>query len=186
VINNKSAVLAASFAVLLGACSSTPVAPPPAPAKTSMAPAPAPLSPAPVATPRATAPVSAVTTVTLPPYLDPKSSISTERSIYFAFDDYSVSSDFNALVERQGKFLASSPTVAVKIEGNADERGGAEYNLALGQKRAEAVLRALRIYGAKDSQMEAVSWGDTKPKAPGQDETAWAQNRRADLQYPSK
>ena len=129
---------------------------------------------------------SAGTTVTLPPYLDPKSSISTERSIYFAFDDYSVSSDFNTLVERQGKFLASSPTVNVKIEGNADERGGAEYNLALGQKRAEAVLKALRIYGARDSQMEAVSWGDTKPKAPGHDEAAWAQNRRADLQYPTK
>jgi len=126
------------------------------------------------------------TTVTLPPYLDPKSSISTARSIYFALDDYSVSSDFNALVERQGRFLASSPKIAVKIEGNADERGGAECNLALGQKRAEAVLRALRIYGAEDSQMEAVSWGDTKPKAPGHDEAAWAQNRRADLQYPSK
>lgn len=185
-INNKSAVLAASFAVLLGACSSTPIAPPPlsAPAKAAMAPETTP--PAPAATPRATAPASAVTTVTLPPYLDPKSSISTERSVYFAFDDYSVSSEFNALVERQGKFLASRPKVAIKIEGNADERGGAEYNLALGQKRAEAVLRALRIYGAEDSQMEAVSWGDTKPKAPGHDEAAWAQNRRADLQYPSR
>lgn len=186
-INNKSAALAASLALLLGACSSTPMAPPtpaPAPSKAAMAPAPA--APAPAAVPTATAPVSAVTTVTLPPYLDPKSSISTERSIYFAFDDYSVSSDFNTLVERQGKFLASSPTVNVKIEGNADERGGAEYNLALGQKRAEAVLKALRIYGARDSQMEAVSWGDTKPKAPGHDEAAWAQNRRADLQYPTK
>jgi len=148
-----------------------------------MAPATAP--PAPAATTRATAPASAVTTVTLPRYLDPNSSISTARSVYFAFDDYAVSSNLHALVERQGKFLASSPNVAIKIEGNADERGGAEYNLALGQKRAEAVLRALRVYGAQDAQMEAVSWGDTNPQAPGHDKAAWAQNRRADLQYPS-
>ena len=189
-INNTSAALVASLALLLGACSSTPIAPPPAPVQMGMPTAPVPAAPALAAAdaPRATAPVSAsaITTVSLPPYLDPKSSISTERSVYFDFDDYSIKTDFNSLVERQGRFLASSPSVAIKIEGNADERGGSEYNLALGQKRAEAVMRALRIYGVKDSQMEAVSWGSTKPMAPGHDETAWAQNRRADLQYPSR
>ena len=90
------------------------------------------------------------------------------------------------LIERHGKYLASHPALAIKIEGNADERGGAEYNLALGQRRAESVLRALRIYGVKDAQMEAISWGKTKPRATGHDEASWAQNRRADLQYPTK
>jgi peptidoglycan-associated lipoprotein len=94
--------------------------------------------------------------------------------------------DHRVLIERHGKFLASSPNVAIRIEGNADERGGSEYDLALGQKRAEAVLQALRIYGVKDSQMQAISWGKTKPKALGHDEAAWAQNRRVDLQYPGR
>ncbi len=187
-INNKSAALVASLAMLLGACSSTPVAPPPATVNTATAstPAAATSATAPGATSQATTPASTITTVSLPAYLDPKNSISTQRSVFFDFDDYSIKPDFSALVERHGRFLAASPQVAIKIEGNADERGGSEYNLALGQKRAEAVLRALKIYGAKDSQMEAVSWGKTKPRALGHDETAWAQNRRADLQYPSK
>ena len=80
--------------------------------------------------------------------------------------------------------MQSKPTLTVKIEGNADERGSAEYNLALGQKRAEAVLKALKIYGVKDAQMEAISWGRERPKATGHDEAAWAQNRRVDLVYP--
>lgn len=187
-MNNKSAGLVASLAMLLGACSSTPVAPPPAPETSAMAttPVPAARAPALAATPQTTTAMSAVTTVTLPPYLDPKSRISTARSVYFDFDDYSVKGDYTTVVELQGKFLASSPKVAVRIEGNTDERGGTEYNLALGQKRAEAVLRALKIYGARDGQMEAVSWGESKPKAAGHDETDFAQNRRADLQYPSK
>ncbi len=131
-------------------------------------------------------PSSNVATVTLPAYLDPKSSISTDRSVYFDFDGFTVKPEYTVLVERHGKFLASNPGVAIKIEGNTDERGGSEYNLALGQKRAEAVLRALRIYGVKDSQMEAISWGESKPKSSGHDEAAWAQNRRDDLQYPTR
>lgn len=132
------------------------------------------------------APSSAIATVTLPAYLDPKSSISTERSVYFDFDEFTVKPDYAALVERHGKFLAANPKLSIKIEGNTDERGGSEYNLALGQKRAEALLRALKIYGVKDTQMEAVSWGESKPKAAGHDETTWAQNRRDDIQYPAK
>ena len=185
-IHPKSAVFVASLVVLLGACSSTPVTPPVAPMRVATVSAPAHQTPAPAATTGATAPMSAVATISLPPYLDPKNSISTERSVFFDFDDYSIKGEYNALVERHGKFLASSPKVAIRIEGNSDERGGSEYNLALGQKRAEAVLRALKIYGVKDQQMEAVSWGKTKPRATGQDESAWAQNRRADLQYPAR
>lgn len=131
-------------------------------------------------------PASTVATVTLPEYLDPKSSLSSQRSVYFDFDVFSIRADDTGLIERHGKYLASHPEVAIRIEGNADERGGSECNLALGQKRAEAVLRALRIYGARDAQMEAVSWGESKPRAAGHDEVAWAQNRRADLQYPKR
>ena len=84
--------------------------------------------------------------------------------------------DKRGLVWRHGR--------PIKIEGHADERGSAEYNLALGQKRAQAVLNALRIYGVKASQMEAISWGEERAKAHGHSEMAWAQNRRADLAYP--
>jgi peptidoglycan-associated lipoprotein len=174
---------------LLGACSSTPIATP-APAAKPVAAAPAApvgrTSPAPAAAASKPAPASTVATVSLPAYLDPKSEIATGRSVYFDFDMALVKPEFSGLVERQGKYLMSNPKLAIKIEGNTDERGSAEYNLALGQKRAEALRQALKIYGVKDTQMEALSWGSEKPKAAGHDESAWAQNRRADLQYPNR
>lgn len=176
----KTSLALACAATLLVGCSSTPLPPPaaaPAPVATA-APAPAP-APMPAAQ-------SKVTQVMLPAHLDPKSLISTDRSVYFDYDVFSIKSEYTPLIERQGKYLASNSSLAIKIEGNADERGSAEYNLALGQKRAEAVLAALKIYGAKASQLEAVSWGKEKPKATGHDEAAWAQNRRVDLVYPSK
>lgn len=176
----KSYTLIACLAALLGACSSTPVAPPPA-TTTAAATRPA---PAPATAPRPT-PSSSATTATLPAYLDPKSDISTARSVYFDFDAASLKPEFSGLVERHGKYLMSNPKLAIRIEGNTDERGGAEYNLALGQKRAEAVKQALKIYGGKDAQMEAVSWGKERPRAKGHDESDWGQNRRADLQYPT-
>lgn len=175
------ALIFIASAVLAG-CSSTPVAQVPS------QPAAAPMPAAGPATSSAPAPVasSTVTTVTLAPHLDPSSLISTQRSVYFDFDVFSIKSEYSALIERHGKYLASKPALSIKIEGNADERGGAEYNLALGQKRAQAVLQALKIYGAKEGQMEAVSWGKERPKATGHDETAWAENRRADIIYPKQ
>ena len=187
--NTKTCAALVVLTALLGACSSTPVAPP-AVAKAPMAPAPTPPTPTrmangPAATP-APAPTSQVATVTLPAYLDPKSEISTGRSVYFDFDAATLKPEFSTLIERHGKYLMANPKVAIRIEGNTDERGSAEYNLALGQKRAESVRQALKVYGVKDTQMEAVSWGEEKPKAKGHDESDWAQNRRADVQYPSK
>jgi peptidoglycan-associated lipoprotein len=140
--------------------------------------------PAPTAAARPAA-ASTVATVSLPAHLDPKSAISTERSVYFDFDSSIVKPEFNGLMERQSKYLVANPRLSIKIEGNTDERGSAEYNLSLGQRRAEAVLRALKIYGVKDGQMEPISWGRERPKATGHDEAAWAENRRADLQYPN-
>jgi peptidoglycan-associated lipoprotein len=183
----SAALLLAPLLAVLAACSSTPIAPAataPTTSATSAATAPA----APAATAATSRPTSSATvsTASLPPYLDPKNPLSTERSVYFDFDEFSIKPDYTALIERHGRYLAANPRVAIKIEGHTDERGGTEYNLALGQKRAEAVLRALRIYGARDAQMEAISWGETKPKALGHDEAAWALNRRADLQYPKQ
>jgi peptidoglycan-associated lipoprotein len=119
-------------------------------------------------------------------HLNPNSTISKERSVYFDFDKFDIKADQAAVVERQGKYLATNAALKVRVEGNADERGGREYNLALGQKRAEAVVRGLKAYGVKDSQAEPVSFGSEKPKAEGHDEAAWAQNRRVDVAYPSK
>ncbi len=119
-------------------------------------------------------------------HLNPNSLISKERSVYFDFDKFDIKANQTAVVERQGKYLAASPALKIRAEGNADERGGREYNLALGQKRAEAVVRGLKAYGVKDGQVEPVSFGSEKPLAAGHDEAAWAQNRRVDLAYPSK
>jgi peptidoglycan-associated lipoprotein len=189
-IRLTSASSLATIAILMAACSSSPIAPPaappPAPKVVEAAPPPPPpRAPAPPAAPQV-APESKVATVSLPAYLDPKNPLATDRSVFFDFDSFVVKSDYSALVERHGKFLGTNPPVRIKIEGNADERGSSEYNLALGQKRAVAVLAALKITGARDEQMEPVSWGKERPRANGHDEDAWAQNRRADLAYPAK
>ncbi len=177
--------LLALSSALLGACSSTPVAAP-APVVAARPAAPPSMPAAPPPSMAAAMPASTVVSVTVPAYLDPKSDIAKGRSVYFDFDQAALKPEFNGLIERHGKFLLANPKVAVKIEGNADERGSAEYNLALGQKRAEAVLESLKIYGVKDTQLEAISWGSEKPKVTGHDESAWAQNRRADVQYPMR
>lgn len=181
---NKSTVgvLTALACVAVVGCSSTPVAPP-VESKPMVASAPAQAAPSMAASGKPV--TSSITAMApLPAYLDPKNPISTQRSVYFDFDNFAVKSEYLGLVERHGKYLMSMPKLSIKIEGSADERGGAEYNLALGQKRAEAVRKALEIYGVKDSQLEAVSRGSERPQARGHDEAAWAQNRRADLTYP--
>lgn len=179
----KSFVLAASVVAVLAACSSTPIPKAePVVQPTAALPTPATAQMA-NSTPAA---ASKVESVVVPPYLDPTNALAKERSFYFDYDNFSVKSEYSRQLELHGKFLASNPKVAIKVEGNADERGSAEYNLALGQKRAAAVVAALKVYGANDKQLEAVSWGREKPKATGHDEASWAMNRRADLIYPSK
>lgn len=166
--------------ILLAACSSTPVAPPSAPIPPATA--------LPAVNPAANQAIVPATVAAAPlaPYLDPQNPLYKERGVYFDFDRAVIKPEATSLLELHGKFLATHPQVAINIEGNTDERGGAEYNLALGQKRAEAVSKALKLFGVKDSQVEAVSFGKEKPKAPGHDEVSYAQNRRADLDYPAK
>lgn len=125
---------------------------------------------------------NAVQQVNVDPLNDPNSPLA-KRSIYFDFDSYAVRDDYQPLLQQHAQYLKSHPDRHVLIQGNTDERGTSEYNLALGQKRAEAVRRALSLLGVPDSQMEAVSLGKEKPQATGHDEESWAQNRRADLVY---
>ncbi len=106
-----------------------------------------------------------------------------KRSVYFDFDSYTVKSDYQPLLDAHAQYLRSHPNRHVLIQGNTDERGTSEYNLALGERRSQAVLHDLETLGVADSQLEAVSFGEEKPTALGHDEASWAQNRRADLVY---
>ena len=103
------------------------------------------------------------------------------RTVYFDFDSFVVREDYRGLIERHAKLLAANKSRRLVVEGHTDDRGGSEYNLALGQKRAEAVAKSLVLLGANDAQMEAVSFGKERPADPGNDEAAWAKNRRAEL-----
>lgn len=105
------------------------------------------------------------------------------RIVYFDFDSYVVRPEAQPQIEAHAKFIKSHPGSKVQLEGHTDERGGREYNLALGQKRAEAVRRALGLLGVNDAQMEAVSYGKEKPAAEGHSEDAYAQNRRVEISY---
>ena len=122
-----------------------------------------------------------VTPIVTPP--DTMAPADANRSVYFDFDSYVVKDEYTPVIQANSKYLSAKKDRKVTIQGNTDERGTAEYNLALGQKRAEAVRKSLAALGVPDSQMEAVSLGKEKPKAQGHDEAAWAQNRRADIQY---
>lgn len=161
--------------VLLAACSSTPKTEmPPVAQKEAM--------PVQSTNPRAVAPVVASM---MDPLNDPKG-VLANRSIYFDFDSYVVKSDYNALNSAHANYLASHKNRNIIIQGNTDSRGGSEYNLALGQKRADAERKALVALGASNAQIEVVSFGKEKPKATGNNEAAWAENRRADIVYSGK
>ena len=113
---------------------------------------------------------------------DPKSKLS-QRSVYFDLDSYEVKGEYKDLVAAHAKYLVANKGFKVLLQGNTDERGSREYNLSLGQKRADAVKRSLTLLGVQEGQIESVSLGEEKPKDAGHDESAWAQNRRADILY---
>lgn len=119
------------------------------------------------------------------PFADPNNPLS-KRSVYFAFDSYDVAPEYMRNVEAHARWLAANPNVNIVIQGNTDERGGREYNLALGQKRSEAVKQRLQLLGIPAHRIEAVSFGREKPVAFDHSEEAWAQNRRADIVYPTE
>jgi peptidoglycan-associated lipoprotein len=172
----KKLILGLVLVNLLVACASEPVVeetqepvaaapatePAPAPAETAAA------APAPEAT-EAAAPVAE------------QAAMPTETSVHFPFDVDAVQADDRATVQAYGKYLSENRAGKVRLEGNADERGSSEYNLALGQRRANNVKKLLILSGARESQITTVSYGEEKPRATGHDEASWAQNRRVDF-----
>lgn len=105
------------------------------------------------------------------------------KVIFFDYDSYSVKPEFQSTIDAHAQFLKANPRAKVSLEGHTDERGGREYNLALGQKRADAVRQTLSLLGVAESQLESVSFGKEKPAAQGADESAFAKNRRAEFFY---
>jgi len=119
------------------------------------------------------------------PLTDPASLLSA-RSIYFDFDKYEIKDDYKPLVEAHAQYLREHGGTKMLIQGNTDERGSREYNIALGQRRAEAVKRMMQLLGVSEDQLEAVSLGEEKPKETGHNEEAWTRNRRSDMLYPGE
>ena len=116
------------------------------------------------------------------PWNDPSSPL-FQRSVYFDLNEYTVQTKYQKQLSAHASFLKANPKQKVIIQGNTYERGTAEYNLALGQRRSDAVRKSLNLMGVSEDQMEAVSFGKEKPKAEGDTEAAWAENRRADIVY---
>lgn len=139
-------------------------------------------APAPVATTKA-APAAAPAAVVAVDPLNDASSILAKRSVYYPFDVSTVSDADKPMLQAHAKYLSEHADRQVELAGHADERGSNEYNLALGQRRADGVKKMLELGGAKASQLRSVSFGEEKPKATGHDEASWSQNRRTDLNY---
>ncbi len=119
------------------------------------------------------------------PWKDPNNILS-QRSVYFDFDNSAVGKDYQAPLQAQEKFLEQNRDLKIRVEGNCDERGSREYNMALGQRRAKEVKKVLEVYGLKGNRAETVSYGEDKPATVGHDEASWAKNRRADIKYPGE
>lgn len=114
---------------------------------------------------------------------NPQSPLAQQRSIYFDFDSYVVAEQYRNTVEMHSAYLRNQPQQTIRVEGHADARGGAEYNLALGQRRSEAVARTMTLMGVSANQIEAISFGKERPKTLGNTDADFAENRRADINY---
>jgi peptidoglycan-associated lipoprotein len=114
---------------------------------------------------------------------DPRNILSQKRSVYFDYDQFVIKDEYRATVEAHAKYLQGNRTLRITLQGNTDERGTREYNIALGQKRADAVKKLMVLLGAQEVQIETVSFGKEKPRREGHDETSWAENRRVDIVY---
>jgi peptidoglycan-associated lipoprotein len=166
----------ASIVSVLAACSSAPVAPASTPATKAVASA----TPAPTSTATPPSPRQSDAEV-LAARLRAQQAELNAKSVYFDFDDYSIKPTYDDMLHRQADFLKAAPADRLTVQGNTDERGGSEYNLALGQKRAEAVRKALMVLGASGDRIEATSFGKEKPRASCHEESCWSQNRRVDF-----
>jgi len=129
-----------------------------------------------------TTPAPAQTNLAVNPLKDPSNILST-RIIYFDYDLDSVKGEYQAIVQAHAKYLSENRSRKIRLEGHADERGSREYNMALGQRRADAVRKANNLLGVANDRMETVSFGEDKPRAAGSDDAAWSQNRRVEIVY---
>lgn len=120
---------------------------------------------------------------TLDPRLRDPNNILSKRTVYFDYDSFVIKDESKPLIQAHAKFLSESKDARATVQGNADERGSREYNLALGQKRAESVKKAMLVLGVQEIQIEAVSFGEEKPVCTDPSEDCWAKNRRADIVY---
>jgi peptidoglycan-associated lipoprotein len=175
-----AAASAAFAAALLAGCQSTPDAEKPADVEERK---PAPPAPTAKPIPPTTIPSAPITDPSKDPRLKDPANILSKRSIYFDFDSDAIKAEFVPLVEAHAAFLRQYKTAKMLIQGNADDRGSREYNLGLGQRRADAVKKRLVLLGATESQIESVSLGEEKPVCTQQTEECWARNRRADILY---
>jgi len=116
------------------------------------------------------------------PLRDP-SNILSKRSVFFEYDSNLVKDEYRGMVQAHSRYMGDTRDSRIRIEGNCDERGSREYNLALGQRRAESVKKMMTVLGVSDGRIETISYGEEKPMATGHDEQAWSQNRRADIKY---
>ena len=169
----RSVSIASAVIVLLAGCGSQPPAPEQSPAGVESA------TPSDVVV---TKPIANVTPAPFDPMKDPRSPLS-KRVVYFDLDSYVVKEEYQTLLAAHSKFLAANGKMKILIQGNSDERGSREYNLALAQRRADAVKKSLALMGARDDQMEAVSLGEEKPVCTDQTEECWSRNRRAEILY---
>lgn len=175
----KRILFAALVAVLVAGCSSTPTT--------------APVEDKSTATTEGTTTPGAATSGTtssgvsgtatgVNPLKDPNNILS-KRSVYFEYDSFAIADKYKPIVEAHAKYLAANRNARVTLQGHADERGSREYNIALGQKRADAVKRMVTLLGVQETIVETVSFGKEKPRNLGHDEAAWAENRRVDILY---
>lgn len=176
----SSSWLLLSTSLLLAACAAEPPAPEQKPVATEAR--------APKAVVAAETPKPVVATPVALDAFDPSNlknpqSILSKRNVFFDYDQYVIRDEFKLLIEAHAKFLMKNPKMKMLVQGNADERGSREYNLALGQKRAEAIRKALTLLGAPEGQIEAVSLGEEKARCTEHAENCWAQNRRGDMLY---
>jgi len=184
-ILHRAALVMAS-ALILSACGGNTAV------KEEPAAAPAPKTPPPVETPKAVEtpktvekPAETRTTNAVHPLDDP-SSLLAKRKIYFEYDSSEIQSEFKNVLAAHANYLSSNSSAAVILEGHCDERGTREYNMALGERRARAVMQALTLQGVASKQITVVSYGEERPENPGHTEDAWAKNRRAFISYTSR
>jgi len=111
-------------------------------------------------------------------------SLLSKRSVYYEYDRYDIQEEYVPIIEAHAKLLMAHSDLKIIVQGNCDDRGSREYNLALGQRRSDSVRRAMVLLGVNEKQVETVSFGAEKPVAFGQDEESWAKNRRSDIVYP--